>query len=461
MSADPVSLPQGDQWKNVDAVQAWKAGRRKSLEKKWGSKWAPPLLSGIVQAAIRQEDPDFAIARELVQWDEETLAHRARRLENEGRQRKPLKPKGGCRHTPPAMLAKDGDVWLVSPIGRRATPAKLAKSKAMWDRNLHAKAERELACGLLGGPVECKNGHRFRTDYECGNRYCAGGCGKKAATRLFAKHKDRLFFVATRLLMCRGSDSWGNGCDECSQAIEEKRLPHWLPPKGKKPRVVLATIDFTLINTGHAGPDLMRLLNHYIKKFARAIEKRFGIRRSEYGLAYCDELGANNTNAHAHGIYVGPWLPQESKQLSRLWKEITGGSFIIHIKYAENFHRALFHAVKYPAKFVDRSTPERLAELERIFHRVRRFHTLASFYAPEAPEERAPEVRKCPICEAPLLKMGPWEPIAAMARRGLKNLATVKAEMERERGPTGAGPPALINHTAERAAGSDSQSAAF
>jgi hypothetical protein len=271
-----------------------------------------------------------------------------------------------------------------------------------------------------------------------------------SAHRLYAKHHDRLFFVVTRLLMCRGSDCMGDCCDECSKAIEAKHLPHW-PPSGenkRRPRAVLATIDFTLKNTGKASPDLMRSLNGYIKKFLRALERRLKIKRSEYGLAYCDELGANNTNAHAHGIYVGPWLPQ--KELSRLWKDVTGGSFIIYIKYADDFGRALYHAVKYPAKFAEKSTPERLAELERVFHRVRRFHTLASFYAPEAPPAPDPPLRTCPLCEAPLGKMGPWKSIADMVRRGLKDLATVKREIEKERGPTGPGPP--VTHTAERAA---------
>jgi hypothetical protein len=445
MSADPVTFPQGDQWKNVDYVQGWKAGRRKNLEAKWKAQtvgsFGPSLLSGIVYAgAPCISDPAILLAKELTQWESESLTQRARRLEDEGRQRKPLKQNGGCHYKPPAMLAKADGEWIVAPAARRAKPEKLEKSKAMWDKNLHSKAERELACGLLGGEVECKNAHRFRVAYECGNRYCVT-CGPKAATRLFAKHRDRLFFTATRLLMCRGSDCWGDCCDECSRAIEEKRLPHWPPPKGKKPRIVVATIDFTLKNTGSTGPDMMRDLNQYIKKFCRAMERRFKIKRSEYGIAFCDELGKNNTNAHAHGIYVGPWLPQEKKQLSKLWEEITGGSFIIWIKYARDFYQALFHAVKYPAKFAELSTPDRLAELERVFHRVRRFHTLAAFYAPEAPPDPAPEVRNCPICDAPLSHMGPWKTLAEMDRRGLEDVTAAKRKIERDRGLTGSGPP--------------------
>ncbi len=151
----------------------------------------------------------------------------------------------------------------------------------------------------------------------------------------------------------------------------------------------------------------MRRLNDCIKKFCRTIERRYGIARSAYGLAYCDELGGGNTNAHAHGVYVGPWLPQskERKELSKLWAEITrDGSFIISIKYAKSFAAALYHAVKYPAKLISSSSPGRLADLEAVFHRVRRFHTLAAFYNPKSdPTEAKPaspedSLRHCPVC---------------------------------------------------------------
>lgn len=429
MSSQP-GYPTGDQWKDVGFVSAWREGRRKKLQDKWREKF-PSLLMGVPLAAVPgiRLPPEVV---ELMQWENESLTHRAQRIESTEKVKKPkLKNGSRSRHQVPTFIAKDEAGWILAPAVARATAGKIEKAKSMYEQGLEKKAQREIACGVLGGEVVCRTGHAFRVSYECGNRYCVS-CGPRGANKLFAKHHDRLLFVATRLLLCGQED-----CLECSQAIEQKRLPHWPPPKGKRPRFVCAQIDFTLRHDGSMPvPERMRELNVFIKKFCRAIEKRFGINRREYGLAYCDELGGNNSNPHAHGIYVGPWLPQEKKQLSALWEEITKGSFILSIKYAEQFSRALYHAVKYPAKFAERSTPARLADLEVIFHRVRRFHTLAAFYAPEVPEDPeadAPQKRKCPVCFEQLSEPCRWETIAELSRRGLPDLRTAERDSTRAR----------------------------
>jgi len=78
--------------------------------------------------------------------------------------------------------------------------------------------------------------------------------------------------------------------------------------------------------------------------------------------------------------------------------------------------------------------------LESIFHRVKRFHTLAAFYAPEVPDEDIP-TRRCPLCDAVLSEVKIWQTIAELDRRGLRDLAAVKLEVARARGLTGPGPP--------------------
>jgi len=115
-----------------------------------------------------------------------------------------------------------------------------------------------------------------------------------------------------------------------------------------------------------------------------------------------DEFGSGNSNLHAHGVYVGPYLPQ--KLLSQWWNEITGGSFIVSIKAAPSFEKALSHSLKYPSKFWD-APPSRLVELEVAFHKVRRFHTLARFYNPPETQnepgmesDAKDEAKRCPFC---------------------------------------------------------------
>ncbi len=398
-------------WKDPRFVEQWKQERRERHKNAWWS----PLFTGILIVA----SPDSELAGIATRTESylvragESLVDRARRL-NSGDKQASRKANG---YSIPTLITQEPDGrWNVSPIAVRATQEKIEKAQHLCELGLEKKAQRELACGVLGGEVACRNGHSFRVAYECGNRYCVN-CGPRAANRLFAKHHARLAGVVRRL------------------------VPDWPPAPGKKPAVVIAKLDFTLRNTGQMpSPELMRRLNGCIKRFCRAIERRHGISRQQYGLAFCDELGGNNTNAHAHGVYVGPWLPQERKELSRLWAKITGdGSFIISIKYARSFESALFHAVKYPAKLIRSSDPKRLADLEAVFHRVRRFHTLAAFYnAKVDPEtESPPEVstvgRKCPLCAEALSEITRWVPMAQLESRGLPDIAQVRSEQARVR----------------------------
>jgi hypothetical protein len=418
-----ATLPQSDQWdqwKNPAFIHRWQVAREQEIEDR---RWKQRVCDQIFTPSPR----DISLA--AVQGEQESLTVRADRLEP-GAYLSGSDPEKQKHHVP-TLLAHDGS-WIIHPIAQKAESGKLIKAKRMYLDGLEKKAQRELSCGLLGGIALCSSGHKFYVHYECGNRYCVR-CGPRQANRLFGHHHLKLFFVSQCLLLC-GQEN----CSECDQAIAEKRLPHWPPPKGTRPRIVCAKIDFTLRHQRDSkelpAPERMRELNRLIKKFCRALEKRFGISRKEYGLAYCDELGGNNSNPHAHGLYVGPWLPQKKKELSALWYEITGDSFVLSIKYAENFSKALFHAVKYPAKFAERSTPERLADLEKVFHRVRRFHTLARFYAPEAPAEDVPPIKRCPICDSPLGEPRGWFVISDLQRSGLQDLEKVAAQMLRDRG---------------------------
>lgn len=430
---------QGDQWKDANLVEQWKQERQAALQSSWkknGRLNFAPLLAGVPVTVA----PDLSVLANfeqvapLTQYESESLLDRARRIEP----RAARSPTNGRAlltdaYRVPDLIAHDGQQWILSPMGKRAKPERLAKSKRMYEQGLTKKAQRQIACGILGGEAHCKDqGHRFYVAYECELRYCPD-CGPKLANKLFARQHDKLLFVAQQLMRCGIDD-----CRECNDAIQNGTLPHWPPPRGHKPPVVCAKLDFTLRHqageTTPPAPERMRELNQLIKKFCRAIEKRYRIKRSEYGLAYCDELGGNNNNPHAHAIYVGPWLPQKKKELSALWHEITGNSFILSIKYAEDFGRALYHAVKYPAKFAERSSPERLADLEVVFHRVRRFHTLAAFYAPEVPEPEPPAAWDCPICHSPLSEPRGFEGIQELRARGLRDLVQVKAELAREDG---------------------------
>ena len=433
-----IPMPTGDQWKDPRFIEGWKRARREELEQKARAKAEWQNQKSNYQQRLKREPfrpTPLGEARESIQGEYESLTARAQRLEP-GAKKKVGKSAAQARHQTPVLIVNDGE-WIKHPALHRATSGKLAKSKHMYLNGLQKKAQRELACGILGGRVECKkSGHRFRTHYECGNRYCTL-CAGKEVRKQFARQANRLHAVAHRLMKCADPD-----CQQCAKVVRGQ-LPHWPPPAGVKPRIVCAKIDFTLWDdkTGMPTPEDMRELNLFIKAFWKAVEDRFHIKRTEYGVAYQDELGCNNSNRHAHGIYVGPWLPQskKGKELSALWHEITGNSFILSIKYAKDFGEALYHAIKYPAKFAEKSSPERLADLEIIFHRVRRFHTMREFYSPDIPPPPPPEPRKCPKCGSELSEPRGWETLEVLEQeknelgKPLEDVCEVQQEMNRSR----------------------------
>jgi hypothetical protein len=184
--------------------------------------------------------------------------------------------------------------------------------------------------------------------------------------------------------------------------------------------------------------DQVRSFNEKIRRLFRLIEKRLRISRRDYGFGWMDEFGSGNSNLHAHGVYVGPYLPQTL--LSQWWREITGDSYVVSIKTAPAFENALSHALKYPSKFWD-APPSRLVELEKAFHKVRRFHTLARFYNP--PEtlnepgmesDAKDEAKRCPCCGSYLRKsrvLPGWAWLSDLASEGRLDLEAARIESNR------------------------------
>jgi hypothetical protein len=213
---------------------------------------------------------------------------------------------------------------------------------------------------------------------------------------------------------------------------------------------VIAQIDITLRNTGEMpSADHVRIFNKKIRRLFRSIEERFGISRREYGFGWMDEFGSGNSNLHAHGVYVGPFLPQ--KLLSKCWQQITGDSYIVSIKTAPSFDKALSHALKYPSKFWD-APPSRLVELEKAFHKVRRFHALARFYNPSETKsepgmesDAKDEAKRCPCCGSYLRKsrvQPGWAWLSDLASEGRVELDSARIEANRAKTLAhGTGPP--------------------
>jgi hypothetical protein len=299
--------------------------------------------------------------------------------------------------------AGDGSI-VIAPPARGHVPKKRQKSIRMFAAELQKKASRELACGLLGGVVKCRNGHAFAVNYECGNRYCIA-CGPDRANECFAQIKGRIQLATARLLDCENLH-----CSACywfrrgrilDDAGGQRAIPHWPPPKtGPRAKHVIAILDFMLPKAGVPDRFTARRMNAAIKKTIRTITRRAGITRREYGYLFTDEYGSRNTNLHAHGIWVGPRL--DYQEIRRAWRKAIGSKdAIFTIRMCESVVPALYHAIKYPAKFGEHAAGEWLAELEIAFHRVRRLHRLGAFYnmpKPEDEPEHDGRMKKCPGC---------------------------------------------------------------
>jgi hypothetical protein len=293
----------------------------------------------------------------------------------------------------------------------------IRKAEEMKRNGLDAAARRQALCGVLGMRQDCSSsacGQRLYTPFRCKCRYCLT-CAGVVYSQLFRKYVA-LRPVTERLV------SGSGGC-------------------------VVAKLDFTTRNLGRMPTrDEVRVFNACIKRFLRIMERELDITRKEYGLVYCDEFGgSNNTNLHAHAVYVGPRLPRPKVkgtktlgQLALWWKKacegtVYHGSYIISVKAAKSFEGGLAHALKYAGKFLSKD-PVRLAELELAFHGVRRVHTLGAFYN-AAPKTKAPEDKPgpaCPDCGSALLRVGPWLPLCVLKREGRRDLD----ELRRAKGRT-------------------------
>jgi hypothetical protein len=309
----------------------------------------------------------------------------------------------------PLAFDERGD--FVAPLAGRVPERQAEQARLLLESGLAGKARRQAWCRLIGRRRDCFSGdsaHRFFTPCLCGNRYCPF-CGPKSFRDLFSRHV-RLRVVVENLFQHRPADH--------------------------RPRV-LAKIDFTTPNRGEMpSAEEVRRFNKDIRRFFRAIERRLGVWRKDYGALWCTEFGSGNTNLHAHGLYCGPELPQSKlrKELSALWSEIRGERSFVSIKHARSFEAALGHALKYPSKFFNAS-PGRLVELEVAFHRVRRVHALAAFYNPkierEPGEDESAEAGRCPICGHVLLDAPGWFFVADLEREGCRDTGAVRAEVAR------------------------------
>jgi hypothetical protein len=237
------------------------------------------------------------------------------------------------------------------------------------------KANRLANCRVTGRRLDCSQhpDHQFFGTFNCGVRYCRH-CGSSIFAELFGKYMG-LWPVVEKLTVRPGFRS-GN---------------------------VIATLDFTAVNLGRMPlPKEIREFNQDVRACIQRLMVSLGIASNQYVFLWCDEFGGwdtekqqYNTNLHAHGVYIGPFLPYDVLLAAWMWiRKNKDGARGVYIKRQKldhaprelserehaRFARALGHALKYTGKHVGRADGERLAKLEAAFHGVRRVHTMGLAY---------------------------------------------------------------------------------
>jgi len=316
----------------------------------------------------------------------------------------------------------------------------------LYELGEESKANRLASCAQFGHRIECSQCHKFFEKYFCGQRFCFA-CAPRGFRRVFMK------YVPLR--------------------EAAKKRTGW----------VLADLDFTVRNTGKLPtPEEIKAMNRHVRNTLRALMKdrtawlcnlpqrigwliflskrrpvdalvvkemsraaaRIAIEvlppKDSFGYLWVDELGFNNTNLHAHGLYYGPFLAFEEVKLA--WAHETGEDLRVSICSARgDFARSLYHLLKYVSK-PPSDDPKRLAELEIAFSGVRRVHTMGVFYNSELTEDKEhdPADSECPCCGGSLSVVGQWCAVKELEVGGLRDIEEIRRELRRQKAFSRDGP---------------------
>jgi hypothetical protein len=361
-------------------------------------------------------------------------------------------------------------------LWRRGGPEAESNFYSWWERkqarkknSLAKKANRLANCSTSGRRLDCREhpDHLFFAGFKCQCRYCRQ-CGPDVFSALFRKYSGLWPTVETLL-----------------------------PLNGFRAKVIVAKLDFTAFKLERMPtPREIREFNEDIRECVRRVTQGLRIGSKHFGFLWCDEFGgwnskkqSYNTNLHAHGVYVGPFIPHGL--LVETWTEIRAakdGAKVVWIEKQKidnppadflecerrRFTRALGHALKYTGKHVLRSDGQRLADLEAAFHTVRRVHTMGLFYHADlrcqsqcgkcdsrcdlvAGHEGDHQCKyhghenRCPLCDAHLMfpRESGYAPIADLKKEGRRELGEVRRQVARDRifcGPRG--PDAVLPNAA-------------
>jgi hypothetical protein len=240
-------------------------------------------------------------------------------------------------------------------------------AQVLIDNDLLPKANRFLQCCCYAYLYECKGPekHNLFSPIYCDLRFCPR-CAPRQFARLIKKYEPILTAVAAH----------------------------------KKRGFRLREITLTTRNTGSLTAAQIKKFNLDVKKTLKSLME--GV--DGYGAIWCDEVGFNNTNLHAHLLLYGPYITQS--QLAAVWKRVSGHEVVYISEARRSGGKALIHMLKYVSK-PPANDPNQIGLLEVAFHGIRRVHALGLFYnfVGEDTDHLHSEWETCPHCGAELTKL--------------------------------------------------------
>jgi hypothetical protein len=235
------------------------------------------------------------------------------------------------------------------------------------ENDLAPKAKRYIECSRFAIRYECQgpDRHQLFSPAYCDLRFCPR-CGPRQYARLMEKYTPALKFISKT------------------------------PRRGFRAR----ELTLTSKNTGSLTSDQILKFNRDVKKTFKILMK--GV--SGFGVIWCDEVGFNNTNLHAHILFYGPFISQE--RLGDVWQEVSGDLIVDIRKAHASGPKALRHLLKYVSK-LPADNPQLVGNLEVAFHGRRRVHAMGIFYnfAGSDPDHIHSEWTDCPECGAKLTRI--------------------------------------------------------
>jgi len=266
------------------------------------------------------------------------------------------------------------------------------------EHSLGKRAARFMECHMFGYRLQCEGEkpHMFFSVLSCDLRFCPR-CGARMFARL---------------------------CEKYSPVLSHLKAH---PRRG----YLLRELTLTSRNTGVLTAEQVKKFNKDVKNTLKALMHG----QKGWGAIWCDEVGFNNQNLHAHVLFYGPYI--EQRRLAEVWHEISGHQVVWIKKARTHGRRALLYLLKYVSK-PPADDPEFIGRLEVAFYRCRRVHTLGLFYN-FAPAEAAPEhnhlitdAKQCPLCGAKLRRIIGNAPINDLVRQGIHFIGEYHPAKERK-----------------------------